>query len=107
MSELRKAKTDHPYFITLTVVGWIDVFTRERYCAMVIDSLKFCVKNKGLKVYAYVIMTNHIHLIVRQIDSKLNYVLRDLKNHLSRTIISSIENEQGESRKDWLLHMFR
>jgi putative transposase len=39
MSELRKANTAHPYFITMTIVGWIDLFTRERYCEAVTDSL--------------------------------------------------------------------
>jgi hypothetical protein len=31
MSEYRKAHADDLYFITLTVVGWIDVFSRKEY----------------------------------------------------------------------------
>lgn len=53
------------HFITFTVVGWIDVFTRRKYKDIIIDSLKFCQKEKGLLIYAYVIMSNHIHLIVQ------------------------------------------
>ena len=55
---------DALHFITITVVGWVDVFTRMQYKDIIIESLKFCVQNKGLKLYAYVIMTNHLHLIV-------------------------------------------
>ena len=38
MSELRKADTDYPFFVTMTIVGWIDIFTRERYCEAVLDT---------------------------------------------------------------------
>jgi len=40
------------YFITPTVVGWIDVFTRPIYKEIIIESLKYCQKEKGLKIYA-------------------------------------------------------
>jgi REP element-mobilizing transposase RayT len=52
------------YFLTLQVVGWVDIFTRQSYRDIIIDSFVFCRKSKGLKVYAYVIMSNHVHCIV-------------------------------------------
>ena len=106
MSELRKANTDRPYFITMTVVGWIDVFTRQRYCDVVIENLKYCIENKGLLLYAYVIMPSHIHLIARHDESRLSNVIRDFKSYTAKEILKMIENEPGESRKEWLLHMF-
>ena len=66
MSELRKANTDHAYFLTFTVVGWIDVFTRRQYCEIILDSFKYCQLHKNLEIYAYVIMSNHVHLIARR-----------------------------------------
>ena len=51
--------------LTLTVVEWIDVFTRKDYRDIIIESLKYCIENEGLVVHAYVIMSNHVHLIVR------------------------------------------
>jgi len=51
------------HFITCTVVGWLDVFTRSKYKDIIIDSLNYCIKNKGLVLNAYVIMSNHIHII--------------------------------------------
>ncbi len=52
------------HFMTFTICGWVDVFTRKETKQIVIDSLnKYCIENKGLILYAYVIMTNHIHII--------------------------------------------
>jgi len=94
------------YYLTLQIVHWADVFSRKTYRDIVIDSFKYCQQNKGLEIYAYVIMTNHIHLLARSTNSDLSDVLRDFKRHTSKKIIESIE--QGtESRRDWLLMIFR
>jgi putative transposase len=107
MSEKRKANTTSPYFITITVVGWADVFIRECYCEIILESLEFCRKNKGLEVYAFGIMSNHVHLIVRSSNKKLSDTLRDFKSFTAKKIIKKIENHPKESRKDWLLHLFK
>jgi hypothetical protein len=44
---------DKAYFVTLTVVGWIDVFTRKNYKFLLINSLKYCQKNKGLVIFGW------------------------------------------------------
>jgi putative transposase len=55
-----------PYhFITLSIVGWVDLFTRQECRDIMIESFKYCQKNKGLVINAYVIMSNHIHMIIR------------------------------------------
>jgi REP element-mobilizing transposase RayT len=93
-------------FITCTVVGWVDVFTRKQYRDIVIESLDFCRKTKGLRIYAYVIMSNHLHLIVQaRQDIVLSDILRDFKKFTGRKILETIE-EAPESRKEWLLHIF-
>jgi putative transposase len=107
MSELRKATTDRPFFITIPVIGWIDVFTRNEYCDIFIASLEFCRKNKGLKVYAYCIMSSHIHLIVSNDESRLPDIIRDLKSYTAKEIITAIKSSLIESRKDWLLYLFK
>ena len=58
-------------FITLTVVDWVDVFTRAEYRDFIIQCLEHCQKNKGLDIYAYVIMTNHLHLVVQDTTIRL------------------------------------
>jgi len=52
------------YYLTFTVVGWIDIFTRQSYRDIMMESFKHCQQNKGLHLHAYVIMSNHVHLIV-------------------------------------------
>lgn len=56
MSEFLKIEDGKTYFITMTIVDWVDLFTRECYVNILIDSVKYCQNNKGLEVYSYVIM---------------------------------------------------
>jgi hypothetical protein len=48
------------HFLTFQIVGWVDLFTLRDYRDVVIESFKFCQQNKGLNLFAYVIMSNHI-----------------------------------------------
>ncbi|MBK9284116.1 MAG: transposase [Sphingobacteriaceae bacterium] len=94
------------YFLTLTVVNWVDVFTRPMYKDAIIDSLKYCRKEKGLNIYAYVIMTNHIHLLVNTRDPfLLKDTIRDFKKFTSKKI-SALIHESPESRKEWMMPIF-
>ncbi|MCP3660784.1 MAG: transposase [Bacteroidetes bacterium] len=95
------------YFITFAVVEWIDVFSRRDYQDIIIDSLKFCQKEKGLIIYAWCLMTNHVHLIIAAKDSDLSEILRDFKKFTSITIIKAIESNTKESRKNWMLKIFK
>lgn len=106
-----KYKINNPdgiYFLSTAVVNWIDVFTRREYKDIVIDSLKFCMEKKGLLVYAYVIMSNHIHLILGRDEngSDLSSIIRDFKKFTSSQLIEAIAINPQESRRDWMLWMF-
>ena len=94
------------HFITATVADWIDVFTRKNYRDCSIDCLDFCIKNKGMTVYGYVIMSNHIHLIIHSKDGKLSDLIRDFKKFTAKTILEKIQTEP-ESRRDWMLERFK
>ena len=94
------------YFITSTVVDWVDVFTRQRYRDIVIGSMNFCCENRGLKIYGYVIMSNHIHLIVSSEAGILSDTLRDFKRFTATNIIEEVRL-QPESRREWMLHRFK
>lgn len=99
---------DHPaetYFLTLTVVDWIDIFSRKIYRDILLDSLKYCRENKGLKIWGYAVMTNHMHGIFSAKNGNLPDVLRDMKRHTASKILKAI-NTGPESRKDWLLKRF-
>jgi REP element-mobilizing transposase RayT len=96
------------YFLTLTTVGWADVFTRKEYKYELIKSLKYCQENKGLILYAYVIMTNHIHLIAAAKEgSKLSDILRDFKKFTANKMKELITNAPYESRRKWLLRLLQ
>jgi REP element-mobilizing transposase RayT len=95
-----------PYFLTLTVVGWIDVFTRKNHKLTVINSLQYCQKDKGLTIFGYCLMSSHLHLIARtESDYSLSDILRDFKKFTSKALIKEILNET-ESRRDWMLDYF-
>ena len=95
-----------PHFVTFSVVGWIDVFSREQYKELFLESLKYCQEKKGMMLHAWVIMTNHVHLIISSISNKLEHVVRDLKKFTSKQIIKAIKENNSESRKEWMLNIF-
>ena len=96
------------YFVTFTVVNWIDVFIRDTYRHVFIESIKFCQKEKGLKVGAWVIMTSHVHMIIgTEGKHKLQDIIRDMKSYTSRHIRIAIENSGEESRKEWMMWHFK
>ncbi|MEZ4937550.1 MAG: transposase [Crocinitomicaceae bacterium] len=92
-------KKDHSsYFITMTVVDWIKVFKTAEDFEIILDSMKFYTKNRGLNIYAYVIMPNHIHMIVNADEGcVLHSVIRDFKRYTSTKIREKIEL-QGEEK---------
>ena len=94
------------HFLTFTVEGWIDIFTRKLFRDIVLTNLTFCRKNKGLVLGSYVIMTNHIHLIARSEKGDLSGWIRDFKSFTTKNIIDAIQSGK-ESRKEWLLYMFK
>jgi REP element-mobilizing transposase RayT len=96
------------YFVSFAVVEWIDVFTRNEYKNILLDSLRFCQKYKGLEVYAWCIMTNHVHLVFRSAgEDKPEDLLGDFKRFTSRKINQAIIENPKESRKEWLLEQFK
>ena len=93
------------YFFTLQIVGWIDLFTRQIYRDIVIDNLKFCQNKKGLNLFGYIIMSNHIHLLAQSEYGKLSSVIRDFKSFTSKCFLEHIQTER-ESRCEWMLKYF-
>lgn len=96
-----------PYFVSFATVHWIDLFTRKKYCYTIIDSLEYCQKEKDLILYAWCIMPSHLHLIIGTRENPLQNILRDFKRFTSKKLKSEIINHPQESRKKWLLWMFK
>lgn len=96
------------YFVSFAVVNWLDVFTRNQYKDILIESLTFCQNNKGMEIIAWCIMTNHVHLIFRSIEGeKPEQLLGDFKRFTSNKIVKAIQENPQESRKEFLLNSFK
>jgi REP element-mobilizing transposase RayT len=96
---------DQLYFISFVVVNWIDLFIRDEYKHIMLDSWRHCQQHKGLEIYGWCMMTSHIHMIIGTHGDKLENIMRDMKKHTSVALRKAIEQHPGESRKEWMLWM--
>ena len=74
--------------MTFTVVDWHYIFDRFGRFDILLDSLRHCQRFKKLKIYAYVFMLNHIHLIVQSPD--VGGFIRDFKKHTAHELMKNI-----------------
>jgi REP element-mobilizing transposase RayT len=95
------------YFVSFAVSGWLDIFTRQAYRDLFLESLVYCRKEKNLNIHAWVIISNHVHLIISsKTEFKLADVMRDLKKYTAYKILNEIKESVTESRKEWILFLF-
>ncbi len=96
------------YFVSFAIVQWMDVFTRNEYKDLLLESLSYCQREKGMEVIAWCIMTNHVHLVFRSVGGQRPaMLLGDFKRFTSRAVVKAIEENPRESRKEFLLDGFR
>ncbi|RYF85288.1 MAG: transposase [Chitinophagaceae bacterium] len=95
---------DTVYLITFSVVHWIDVFIRNEYKTILLDSWGYCMKHKSLDIYAWCIMTSHVHMIIGS-HQKLDAIMHDMKIYTSKSMRNAILSNQQESRKDWMMSL--
>jgi putative transposase len=104
--DISKRITKEIYFLTTTVVDWVDVFTRPCYKHIIVESVRYCQKEKGLELYGWVLMSNHLHMIVGAVEGIiLSDIVRDFKKYTSKAMINAIK-EENESRREWMLNRF-
>ena len=93
--------------MTDTVVDWVDIFTRPTYKHIILESLQHCMQQKGLTIYAWVLMSNHLHSIVSSEENmKIGDIWRDFKKFTSKKILATLEEDNAESRREWMLDRF-
>lgn len=93
-----KISPGYAYYLTITVVEWIDIFSRPVYKHLIVDSINYCIANKGLKVYCWCLMSNHLHMVASAEEGSLSDILRDFKKFTSKALIEAIQ-EEAESRR--------
>lgn len=99
-------RSEKPYYLTLTVIDWLDVFTRPEYRLIMLDSLRYCQQHKGLELFAWCLMSNHLHLIAGAREGHaLSDIMRDFKKFTNKAIIKEMQ-QLNESRSEWLLDRF-
>ena len=99
--------TKHLYFTTSTVIDWVDIFTRANYRHIVVDSLSYCQQVKGLNIYAWALMSNHLHMVVStEGEQTIGEILRDFKKFTNKKILKTLEEDEHESRRTWMLDRF-
>lgn len=94
MSEKYKATDPElPYFVTFSIIEWMPLFRSAKYADIIVNSIKYCIDNKGLELFAYCIMPTHLHMIIRAVEKGPGSVMRDLKKFTSCEIIGILEND--------------
>jgi putative transposase len=80
------------YFVSFAVINWIDVFIRNEYKQVLLDSFDYCPGLAG--------MTSHVHLIIGSRGNPMHNIIRDMKSHTStqwRQLLAGIHTKAGRS----------
>ena len=98
---------DKLYFVSFAVIHWIDLFVRNEYKDILLDSWKYCITHKGMELYAWCIMTSHVHMIIGTHGENMEHIMRDMKRYTSEKLRMTIRQHPQESRREWLLNMMK
>jgi len=90
----------HPHFITCTILHWIPIFTRTQTTDIIFNSLKYLQQSDNLKLYAYVILENHLHLIVSSDDIAKS--MQKFKAHTAKEILKLLQENNVKTILDQL-----
>lgn len=90
----------HPHFITCTVLHWIPLFTRTQSVQILIDSLKHLQQNDNLKMFAYVILENHLHMVASSDDIAKS--IQKFKSFTAKELLALLQKEGVKTILDQL-----
>lgn len=91
----------HPHFVTCTILHWIPIFTRQESVRIIIDCIKFLQQKDNLKVFAYVILENHLHMLVSSDD--LHKSMQSFKQYTAKQILEMLKKENVKTILDQLM----
>ena len=96
------------YFVSFATVFWLSVFTRRIYKDCVVRHLNFCIEEKGMVLGAWIIMSNHVHLIYRAKEGNPQRLLQSYKSATAKELIDLIKSNNQESKRErynWLMEL--
>ena len=91
-SRYRIFEQSHPYFLTSTVVAWLGVFTHPPFVDIILDSWRFLQRERGIRIFGYVVLENHIHWIAQ--SKNLSKEVGDFKSYTAHRIIDLLEAQR-------------
>jgi REP element-mobilizing transposase RayT len=83
-----------PHFLTCTVLNWMPLFTRPQTAEIILNALNYRQEHNGWKIHGYVILENHIHLIVQA--EKLSTEIAHFKSFTARQLIDYLKECRAE-----------
>ncbi len=84
-------ETTHPHFVTCTILHWLPLFTRQESVQIILDCLKFLQEKDNLKLYAYVILENHLHMVISSDD--LHKTMQSFKQYTAKQLLELLKKE--------------
>src|SRR4030095_4193590 len=95
------------YSLTLNTIDRVDLFIRPFFKQIVVESLNYFIEKKGLIVYGWCLMTNHLHLIAQARDGfDLPGIVSDLKSFTAKIILDDL-NAESDIRREWIMKKIR
>ena len=92
-SRYRIFETEYPYFMTCTILGWLPVFTRVEAVDIVLDSWRHLQREREMKLFGYVILENHLHMIASA--PRLSAVMQSWKSYTAQRILDLLERRSA------------
>ena len=102
--KLSKSKEGFIYFVTAKICGGKYIFLRPQYASIILNSLKWLRENKKIRLYAFVIMPNHIHFLARALDNfTILEICRCFESFTAHEILKLLVKED----KKYLIDFFK
>ena len=99
---------DYLYFVTTKAERHAHIFTRESIIRIILDSLHFLLTSGRIKLFVFVIMPNHIHLMGKfSQEYALSDMMRDFKRYTARQIIRQFKAKEESPKLELLQNLNR
>ena len=93
-------ETTYPHFVTCTILHWIAIFTRVESTDIIFDSLRYLQKSDNLKIYSYVILENHLHIVVSSDD--IGKTMAKFKSYTAKELLKLLQKSNAKTILDQL-----
>ena len=90
----------HPHFITCTVLHWIPLFTRPESVNILFESFRHLQQHDNFKLFAYVILENHLHLVAASDD--ISKSIKKFKSYTAKALLELLHANKAKTILDQL-----